>query len=103
MFFSKNEETKDSDIDLIVEFEPNTKNLLEKNETIDTVTIDAKLINIQKNEVLKEAYKIKEAILNCDVASASAKKAVDFENFDELFSKTWLAKDILAEYSYFKK
>lgn len=79
------------------------KNLLEKNETIDTVNIDAKLINIQKSEVLKEAYKIKEAILNCDVASASAKKAVDFENFDELFSKTWLAKDILAEYSYFKK
>ncbi|MGB0880772.1 MAG: nucleotidyltransferase family protein [Polaribacter sp.] len=28
--FSKNEETKDSDIDLIVEFEPNTKNLSEK-------------------------------------------------------------------------
>ena len=79
------------------------KNLLEKNETIDTVNIDAKLINVQKNEVLKEAYKIKEAILNCDVASASAKKAVDFENFDELFSKTWLAKDVLAEYSYFKK
>lgn len=79
------------------------KNLLEKNETIDTVSIDAKLINVQKNEVLKEAYKIKEAILNCDVASASAKKAVDFENFDELFSKTWLAKDVLAEYSYFKK
>lgn len=79
------------------------KNLLEKNETIDTVNIDAKLINVQKNEVLKEAYKIKEAILNCDVASASAKKAVDFENFDELFSKTWLAKDVLTEYSYFKK
>ena len=28
--FSKNEETKDSDIDLIIEFEPNTRNLLEK-------------------------------------------------------------------------
>lgn len=79
------------------------KNLLEKNETIDTVNIDAKLINVQKSEVLKEAYKIKEAILNCDVASASAKKAVDFNSFDELFAKTWLAKDLLCEYSYFKK
>ena len=28
--FSKSEETKDSDIDLIVEFEPNTENLSEK-------------------------------------------------------------------------
>ena len=32
--FSKNEETKDSDIDLIVEFEPNTKNLSEKKHKI---------------------------------------------------------------------
>jgi len=32
--FSKNEETKDSDIDLIVEFEPNTKNLFEKKHKI---------------------------------------------------------------------
>jgi len=79
------------------------KNLLEKNEKIDLVNIDAKLINVQKEEVLKEAYKIKEAILSCDVASNSAKKAVDFENFDELFTKTWLVKDMLCEYSYFKK
>lgn len=79
------------------------KNLLEKNEKIDTVNIDAKLINMQKEQVLKEAYKIKEAILNCDVASASAKKAVAFENFEELFSKTWLSKNALCEYSYFKK
>jgi len=79
------------------------KNLLEKNENIDTVNIDASLINMQKEQVLKEAYKIKEAILNCDVASNSAKKAVDFENFDELFTKTWLSKNALCEYSYFKK
>ena len=79
------------------------KNLLEKNENIDTVNIDASLINMQKELVLKEAYKIKEAILNCDVASNSAKKAVDFENFDDLFDKTWLAKNALCEYSYFKK
>ena len=35
--FSKNEETKDSDIDLIVEFEPNTKNLLEKKSNIKSL------------------------------------------------------------------
>ena len=79
------------------------KNLLEKNENIEIVDIDAKLINIQKEQVLLSAYKIKEAILNCEVASNSAKKAVDFENFDELFTKTWIGKETLSDYSYFKK
>ena len=79
------------------------KNLLEKNENIEIVNIDSELINVQKDQVLNSSYKIKEAILNCDIASNSAKKAVDFENFDELFTKTWLSKDLLSEYSYFKK
>jgi exodeoxyribonuclease V beta subunit len=79
------------------------KNLLEKNENIKIVNIDSELINVQKEQVLKSSYKIKEAILNCDIASASAKKAVDFESFDQLFTKTWLSKNSLSEYSYFKK
>ena len=79
------------------------KNLLEKNETIDILNIDAKLIDLQKQNVLELAFKIKEQILNCTVASDSAKKAVDFESFDDLFGKTWLEKDTLSDYSYFKK
>ena len=79
------------------------KNLLEKNETVDIVNIDAKLIDLQKQNVLEFAFKIKEQILNCSGASASAIKAVDFETFDELFGRTWLEKDTLADYSYFKK
>ena len=79
------------------------KNLLEKNETIDIVNIDVKLINLQKDEVLQKAYKIKEFIQNCPNASASAIKAVDFNKFDELFTKTWLSKENACEYSYFKK
>ena len=79
------------------------KNLLEKNETVDIVNIDAKLIDLQKSNVLEFAFKIKEQILNCSGASASAIKAVDFETFDELFGRTWLEKDTLADYSYFKK
>ena len=51
------------------------KNLLEKNENIEIVNIDSKLINVQKEQVLLSAYKIKEAILNCEIASNSAKKA----------------------------
>ena len=79
------------------------KNLLEKNETIDILNIDAKLIDLQKDMVLQNAFKIKETILNCSVASNSAIKAVDFEKFDDLFGRTWLEKDCLADYSYFKK
>ena len=41
--------------------------------------------------------------MNCSVASNSAIKAVDFEKFDDLFGRTWLEKDTLADYSYFKK
>ncbi|QKF68206.1 AddAB recombination complex, helicase AddA [Arcobacter venerupis] len=79
------------------------KNLLEKNETVDIVNIDAKLIDLQKQNVLEFAFKIKEQISNCNGASASAIKAVDFETFDELFGRTWLEKETLADYSYFKK
>ena len=64
------------------------KNLLEKNETVDIVNIDAKLIDLQKSNVLEFAFKIKEQILNCSGASASAIKAVDFETFDDLFGRT---------------
>jgi exodeoxyribonuclease V beta subunit len=79
------------------------KNIYEKNENIQTVNIDLNLLNVQKQEILKPAFKIKELILNCSAASASAKKAVEFGNFDELISKNWLTKDYLNEYSYFKK
>ena len=79
------------------------KNLLEKNETVDIVNIDAKLIDLQKQNVLEFAFKIKEQILNCSGASASAIKAVDFETFDELFGRSWLEKESLSDYSYFKK
>ncbi|PLY04331.1 MAG: recombinase RecB [Arcobacter sp.] len=79
------------------------KNLLEKNETIEILNIDASLINLQKEECIKEGFRVKEFILNCPNASASAIKAVDFEKFDELISKKWLEKSAAIEYSYFKK
>ncbi|AYJ79407.1 recombinase RecB [Aliarcobacter cryaerophilus ATCC 43158] len=79
------------------------KILIEKNEKINSIEIDAKLINLIKNDILEKAFKIKEHILNCKAASASAIKAVSFTNFDELFSNTWIEKDTIYDYSYFKK
>ncbi len=79
------------------------KLLIEKNETITTVNVDTTLITLQKQEILKYAFKIKELVLNCSIASASAKKAVDFETFEDLLGRTWLEKTSVSEYSYFKK
>ncbi|WP_198305067.1 RecB-like helicase [Arcobacter vandammei] len=79
------------------------KILIEKNEKINPIEIDAKLLNIVKDDILQKAFKIKEHILNCPNASNSAIKAVSFTNFDELFDNTWIEKDSIYDYSYFKK
>ncbi len=79
------------------------KTILEKNEDIEVINIDASLIELQKENILKEAFKIKESILSCVNASDSAKNAVDFETFEDLFGRTWLEKENFEDYSYFKK
>ena len=81
------------------------KTLIEKNDSFDVVNIDLSLIALQKKEILKIAYKIKEHILNCDGASKSAINAVDFNNFDELLKKgkTWLTKETSLDSRDFKK
>ncbi|WP_323591884.1 RecB-like helicase [Aliarcobacter butzleri] len=79
------------------------KTILEKNEDIEVINIDASLIELQKENILKEAFKIKESILSCTNASNSARNAVDFENFEDLFGRTWLEKENFEDYSYFKK
>lgn len=79
------------------------KTILEKNEDIEVINIDASLIELQKENILKEAFKIKESILSCTNASNSAKNAVDFETFEDLFGRTWLEKENFEDYSYFKK
>ncbi|MFY4817801.1 RecB-like helicase [Aliarcobacter butzleri] len=79
------------------------KTILEKNEDIEVINIDASLIELQKENILKEAFKIKESILSCANASNSAKNAVDFQTFEDLFGRTWLEKENFEDYSYFKK
>lgn len=80
------------------------KNLIEHNETFQTIEIEQGLIDLQKEEVLKYAFKIKEFILNSN-ASNSAKNSVEFDDFDKLLKKgkTWLTKESVYDFSYFKK
>ncbi len=56
-----------------------------------------------EDDIMALANKIKNHILVSLSASPSAKKAVNFENVQELLTKTWLVKNELNEYSYFKK
>jgi len=79
------------------------KVLYEKNEDFNTINIEKELIFAQKESLMKYAYIIKEQVLDSSLASNSAKKAVDFVNFNELLKKTWLNKSAAKEYSYFKK
>lgn len=64
-----------------------------------------KALTLNESTILSFANTIKKDVLACENASNSAKKAVDFRNVKELLNagKTWLVKDELSEYTYFKK
>lgn len=68
---------------------------------------DEKIIFNTMKEVEAKAFnkakEIKQIVLNSYIASDSAKKAVNFENFSELLEKSWLKKETLSDYRYFNK
>jgi exodeoxyribonuclease V beta subunit len=80
------------------------KTLDEKNEMYELKKFDETLIYTLKTEILKDAQTIKEYVLN-SALSISAKNAVGFDDIKSLLSKgkTWLTKNSLIEFSYFKK
>ncbi len=68
--------------------------------------LNFKEFNSNLNEkILKEAFKIKDFYNTHPKASKSATNAVNFNSVEELLErgKTWLSKDLLREFSYFKK
>ncbi|MGP1450784.1 MAG: RecB-like helicase [Wolinella sp.] len=64
----------------------------------DLMVADEKLI-------MSHALSIKEHVLQDKSASESARRSVSFESVEELLEcgKTWLMKESLSEYTYFKK
>jgi exodeoxyribonuclease V beta subunit len=76
----------------------------EKNETLKFYEFEQSILDGFETTILNEASKIREAVINLEL-SKSAINAVTFKNIKELMSigKTWLSKDSLVEYSYFKK
>ena len=79
--------------------------LISVNERYNVANIDFKQIKKVEEEILANGYRIKDFFISLPKISSSIKKAVDFDSFNQLLDKgkTWLVKDSLKEYSYFKK
>ena len=80
------------------------KTLDEKNEDFAKLIKPIKYNDNLENNLMTLANKIKAFVLKQSLSSR-AKNSVDFTNIKELLVKgtTWLEKDYLKEYSYFKK
>ena len=80
------------------------KILDEKNENLETKAVDFHQYSLLKTDILNTANKIKKFISEANLSN-SAIKAVDFDSIDSLLvkGKTWLTKDTLQEFTYFKK
>ena len=74
----------------------------EKNEEYQYYEFENNILEGFKENALSYGFEIKKAVESLGL-SASALKAVDFTSLDELMVKTWLEKDSLQEYHYFKK
>ena len=80
------------------------KILIDKNETFEAVPYPYESFAAVKSAIMEEANTIKEFIDKSSV-SKSGYNAVDFNDIDSLLDKgkTWLTKDSLGEFTYFKK
>ncbi len=80
------------------------KALDEKNENLTLKELDLSQYEQLKITMMQNANYIKEFVDKSELSN-SAKKAVDFDDIKSLLvkGKTWLSKDTLQEYTYFKK
>lgn len=79
------------------------KSLIVQNEEIKYEFIEENALIGAKEQLFKQALKIKEYVLNHEKSSDTAKKSVSFENFDEIFKSTWVTKDKFADFKSFTK
>ena len=79
------------------------KSLIVQNEEIKNEFIEENALIGAKEQLFKQALKIKEYVLNHEKSSDTAKKSVSFENFDEIFKSTWVTKDKFADFKSFTK
>ena len=82
----------------------NFRILLDKNDEIAQIRFQEEII-LDSSEILNQANIIKKAINSHKDSSSKAHSAVDFNDIDGLLDKgkTWLTKERLEEFSFFKK
>ena len=80
------------------------KILIDKNEKFIPTQYPKDSLEAVKIAIMEDATEIKDFILKSEL-SQFAYNAVDFENIEQLLhkGKTWLTKDSLSEFRYFKK
>jgi len=76
----------------------------DKNIDFKIVEFSASLLGTLEEEIVRSATLIKEFILDANLSN-SALNAVNFDDLESLLfcGKTWLTKESLTQYSYFKK
>ncbi|MCK5110690.1 MAG: RecB-like helicase [Arcobacteraceae bacterium] len=80
------------------------KILDEKNERYTTILFPSSSMGTSASNIMDNANQIKQFIENSSLSN-SAVKAVDFNDINSLLAKgkTWLTKDTLQDFTYFKK
>ncbi len=80
------------------------ESLDDKNQEFTLVDFSKEILDEIKNEIMQSSFIIKGYVINANL-SQSALNAVNFHDIDSLLDcgKTWLGKESLSEYSYFKK
>ncbi|MEN4053522.1 MULTISPECIES: RecB-like helicase [Sulfurimonas] len=74
----------------------------EKEEELEHLLFTKQPFSVYETEAMQALKSLQVIVNNCQGASATLKKAVDVESFEELRSKTWISKESL-EYWVFKK
>ncbi len=74
-----------------------------KDGEIETINHHIKSNIDNEKKILELVNSIKYKFLLCETLSLSAKKALDADSIEELLTKSWITKDSLMNYRYFKK
>ncbi len=80
------------------------ESLDDKNHNFTLIDFSFEILEGLQYEIIQSAFLIKDFVMNSEL-SQSARNAVNFNDIDSLLEcgKTWLSKESLCEYSYFKK
>ncbi len=77
--------------------------LNQKRNDVPNIKIASYNIENIKKETWKNFTLLKELFLSCDSLSMSGQRAFDIDNIEQILETTWITKESLNEYRYFRK